>query len=70
MSKVLSVFGATGLQGGSLLNYLLNRPDVLQIYRLRGITRDVNKPEAQKLKDAGVEMVTVSSETASSNEFV
>lgn len=60
MSKLLTVFGATGLQGGSLLYYLLKRPDVLEIYRLRGITRDVTKPEAQKLKDVGVEVVAVS----------
>ncbi|KAL8926980.1 MAG: hypothetical protein Q9172_001573 [Xanthocarpia lactea] len=57
MSKVLTVFGATGLQGGSLLHYLLKRPDVLNIYRLRGITRDLSKPAAIALKEAGVEML-------------
>ncbi|KAI4231849.1 MAG: hypothetical protein LQ349_005346 [Xanthoria aureola] len=57
MSKLLTVFGATGQQGGSILHYLLRRPDVLNIYRLRGITRDVSKPAAVALKEAGVEMV-------------
>ena len=59
MSKLLTVFGATGLQGGSLLHYLLKRPDVLNIYRLRGITRDLGKPAAMALKEAGVEMLQV-----------
>lgn len=59
MSKLLSVFGATGQQGGSLLRGLLKRPDLLEIYRLRGITRDVSKASAIALRDAGVEMVQV-----------
>lgn len=59
MRKLLSVFGATGQQGGSLLRGLLKRPDVLKTYRLRGITRDVNKASAIALQDAGVEMVQV-----------
>ncbi|KAL8687959.1 MAG: hypothetical protein Q9218_006010 [Villophora microphyllina] len=57
MSKLLSVFGATGQQGGSLLYGLLKRPDVLKTYRLRGITRDVSKAAAVALREAGVEMV-------------
>ncbi|KAL8953918.1 MAG: hypothetical protein Q9222_000205 [Ikaeria aurantiellina] len=57
MSKLLTVFGATGQQGGSILQYLLKNPDVLKGWRLRGTTRDVEKPAAVALKDAGVEMV-------------
>ncbi|KAI4267093.1 MAG: hypothetical protein LQ337_008517 [Flavoplaca oasis] len=57
MSKLLTVFGATGLQGGSLLRYLLKRADVLNIYRLRGVTRNTKKPAAVALEEAGVEMV-------------
>ncbi|KAL9032575.1 MAG: hypothetical protein Q9180_006425 [Flavoplaca navasiana] len=57
MSKLLTVFGATGLQGGSLLRYLLQRADVLKIYRLRGVTRDTKKAAAVALEEAGVEMV-------------
>ncbi|KAL8715048.1 MAG: hypothetical protein Q9220_001005 [cf. Caloplaca sp. 1 TL-2023] len=59
MSKLLTVFGATGQQGGSILQYLLKRPDVLKGWQLRGITRDVEKPASVALKDAGVEMVKV-----------
>ncbi|KAL8873327.1 MAG: hypothetical protein Q9174_001186 [Haloplaca sp. 1 TL-2023] len=57
MSRTLTVFGATGQQGGSLLRHLLKRLDVLKLYSLRGVTRDVSKPAALQLKDAGVEMV-------------
>ncbi|KAL9614188.1 MAG: hypothetical protein Q9204_008847, partial [Flavoplaca sp. TL-2023a] len=57
MSKLLTVFGATGLQGGSLLRYLLKRADVLKIYRLRGVTRNTKKPAAVALEEAGVQMV-------------
>ncbi|KAL8962374.1 MAG: hypothetical protein Q9183_005168, partial [Haloplaca sp. 2 TL-2023] len=57
MSRTLTVFGATGQQGGSLLHYLLKRPDVLKLYSLRGVTRDVSKSAALLLKDAGVELV-------------
>lgn len=59
MSKLLSVFGATGQQGGSLIEYCLGHPELSKIYRLRAITRDVSKPAAQKLKGKGVEVVAV-----------
>ncbi|KAL8697175.1 MAG: hypothetical protein Q9201_007262 [Fulgogasparrea decipioides] len=66
MSKLLTVFGATGQQGGSLLHYLLKRPDALEVYRFRGVTRDMNKPAAVVLKDAGVEMVQADMDDESS----
>ena len=59
MSKLLTVFGATGLQGGSVVNYVLQSPELSKIYRLRGITRDVTKPAAVALKEKGVEIVKV-----------
>ena len=59
MSKILTVFGATGQQGGSLLEYLLKRPDILKIYKLRGVTRDLEKDAAVALKQKNVEMVKV-----------
>jgi uncharacterized protein YbjT (DUF2867 family) len=43
MSKLLTVFGATGQQGGSLIAYVLNHPTLSKLYHLRGITRDVSK---------------------------
>ena len=59
MSKLLTVFGATGLQGGSVVDYVLQHPELSKTYRLRGITRDVSKPAAAALKEKGVEVVKV-----------
>ncbi|KAK3367551.1 hypothetical protein B0H63DRAFT_504482 [Podospora didyma] len=40
MSKILAVFGATGTQGGSVVNF----------YKIRAITRDINSEKAKKLQ--------------------
>ncbi|KAL9080822.1 MAG: hypothetical protein Q9157_000518 [Trypethelium eluteriae] len=50
MSKILAVFGATGHQGGGVINYLLNDPELSQKYTIRAITRDVNSEKAKQLK--------------------
>ena len=50
MSKVLAVFGATGQQGGSVINYLLNDTELSQKYKIRAITRDVNSEKAKQLQ--------------------
>lgn len=60
MSKILTVFGANGQQGGSLIAYLLKHPTLILIYKLRGVTRDPSKPAAAALKEKGVEVVQVS----------
>lgn len=57
-SKVLTVFGATGNQGGSVISTVLANPKLSSEYKLRGITRDPSKPSAKKLADQGVEMVS------------
>ena len=59
MSKLLTVFGVTGLQGGSVVNYVLQNSELSKTYRLRGITRDVTKPAAVALREKGVEIVKV-----------
>lgn len=59
MSKIITVFGATGNQGGSVINSLLADPAVAAEYKVRGVTRDVSKPASQRLADRGVEMVPV-----------
>jgi uncharacterized protein YbjT (DUF2867 family) len=51
MSKILAVFGATGVQGGSVINYVLNDPELSQKYKIRAITRDVNTDKAKQLKE-------------------
>ena len=60
MSKLLTVFGATGQQGGNLIEYTLQHAELSQLYRLRGVTRDVSKATAVALQEKGVEMVQVS----------
>jgi uncharacterized protein YbjT (DUF2867 family) len=51
MSKILAVFGATGQQGGSVVSYVLNDPELSQKYKIRAITRDANSEKAKQLKE-------------------
>lgn len=60
MSKVITVFGATGNQGGSVIKHILADPTLSSTFKIRAITRDVNKPAARALADKGVELATVS----------
>lgn len=57
--KILVVFGATGTQGGSVIDSILGDPKASQEFQLRGITRDPSKPNAKALAARGVECVTV-----------
>jgi uncharacterized protein YbjT (DUF2867 family) len=59
MSKLLTVFGATGNQGGSVVNAVLAHPVLSKQFKLRGITRDPSKPSGQALAAKGVEVVQV-----------
>ncbi|KAK9482199.1 hypothetical protein V1527DRAFT_477178 [Lipomyces starkeyi] len=58
MSKLITVFGATGNQGGSVIRAVLADPVLSKEFRIRGITRDASKPAAQELKSKGVEMIS------------
>ena len=60
MSKLITVFGATGNQGGSVIKHILADSQLSSEFKIRGITRDVSKPAAKALADKGVEVVTVS----------
>jgi uncharacterized protein YbjT (DUF2867 family) len=60
MSKLITVFGATGNQGGSVIKHILTDTQLSSKFKIRGITRDVNKPVAKALADKGVELTTVS----------
>lgn len=51
MPKILAVFGATGQQGSSVVNYVLNDPELSKEYNIRAITRDVNSEKAKQLKE-------------------
>ncbi|KAF9913936.1 hypothetical protein BX616_009289 [Lobosporangium transversale] len=57
MSKILVVFGATGQQGGSVVNYVLNDPELSKQFKIRAVTRDPSKPAAQTLQQQGVDIV-------------
>ncbi|KAJ7686597.1 NAD(P)-binding protein [Mycena olivaceomarginata] len=55
-APLIVTVGSTGNQGGSIVQALAesDRP-----YRIRGLTRDVTKPAAQKLANQGVETVNM-----------
>jgi uncharacterized protein YbjT (DUF2867 family) len=59
MSKIITVFGATGNQGGSVITSLLDDAQLSKAFKIRGVTRDISKPAAQELKSKGVELVVV-----------
>lgn len=58
MTKLITVFGATGVQGGSVVNAIVNHPDLSKLYRVRAITRNTKKPAAQKLSERGVQVAS------------
>ena len=64
--KLLTVFGATGNQGGSVISVLLAHPTLATKYSVRAITRDTSKPAAQALKSKGCEVVAADMSDASS----
>lgn len=55
--RLLTIFGATGNQGGSIIDIVLARPELSAKYALRGITRDPSSSKSQKLASLGVEVV-------------
>lgn len=67
MSKILAVFGATGQQGGSVIDYVLSDPELSRQYRIRAITRDVTSEKAKQLKEK-VEVVQGDAEDRASLE--
>lgn len=66
MSQILTVFGATGIQGGSVAKSIIAHPTLSKQYKIRGITRDPSKPAAKALAEQGVEVVQVFSNGAMS----
>jgi uncharacterized protein YbjT (DUF2867 family) len=55
MAKIITVFGATGAQGGGLARAILSDPQ--QRFRLRAVTRKTDSPAARGLADQGAEVV-------------
>lgn len=58
--KIITVFGATGNQGGAVVETFLNDPKLNNDWAVRGVTRDVSKDSSKKLAEKGVEVVSVS----------
>lgn len=58
--KIITVFGATGNQGGAVVQIFLNDPKLKTEWAVRGVTRDVTKGSAMELAKLGVEVVAVS----------
>ncbi|RGP79569.1 hypothetical protein FLONG3_2317 [Fusarium longipes] len=57
MSKTLAVVGATGKQGGALINFILNDPELAKQYNIRAIVRDVSSEKSKDLKARGIQVV-------------
>ncbi|KAF9159543.1 hypothetical protein DFQ26_006416 [Actinomortierella ambigua] len=55
--KILVVFGATGNQGGSVIDTFLSDPHLTSRYHLRAVTRDASRPAAKALQAKGAEVV-------------
>ncbi|KAG8167697.1 hypothetical protein KVR01_003386 [Diaporthe batatas] len=53
MSKIVTVIGATGIQGGSVIRALVDSPE----YSLRAVTRNTESHAAKELAARGVEVV-------------
>lgn len=58
MSNILAIFGATGKQGNSIINHVLNTPALSNRYTLRAITRDISSTKAQQLISKNIEVVS------------
>jgi len=62
--KIIVVFGATGIQGGSVIKSLLSDPVLAAKFAVRAVTRDISKPAAQALLSLGAEVVSVCSSSS------
>lgn len=56
MTNLLVVFGATDQQGSSVISKVLEDAELSKAYKVRGLTRDPLKPDAQALVKRGVEV--------------
>lgn len=63
--KILVVFGATGVQGGSVVKAVLGDSKMRESWAVRGVTRDTSKPSAKALESLGAETVAANLNDAS-----
>lgn len=52
-TEIAVILGATGGQGGSVIDVLVDEGD----YQIRGVTRDITSEKAKALRARGVDMV-------------
>ena len=64
--KIITVFGATGAQGGGLVRAILN--DKNGEFAVRAVTRDINSDKAKELAALGAEVVAADIDDAASVE--
>ncbi|KAG9230176.1 putative NmrA-like family domain-containing protein 1 [Amylocarpus encephaloides] len=64
--KIITVFGATGAQGGSVVKSILGDSKMKEAWTVRGVTRDTTKPSAKALEALGAETVTANLNDAES----
>lgn len=71
MSKLLVVFGATGHQGSSVIDFVINDPELSQQYKLRAITRDVTSDKIKHLQESrkDIEVIQADISDRSSLEY-
>ncbi|KAL4966162.1 NmrA/HSCARG family protein [Aspergillus stella-maris] len=55
--QTLVVFGATGIQGGSVAKSILNDPMVAPQFHVKAVTRNPSKPAALALAELGAELI-------------
>ncbi|KAI0506944.1 NMRAL1 protein [Xylaria bambusicola] len=55
--RIITVFGATGKQGGAIVKTFLNDPELNSTWTVRAVTRDVSKDSAKTLASQGAEVV-------------
>jgi uncharacterized protein YbjT (DUF2867 family) len=58
--KIITVFGATGAQGGAVARTFLGDPKLKNSWVVRAVTRDPTKESAKKLQNDGAEVIAVS----------
>ncbi len=60
MSKqIIVVFGATGKQGGSVVQELLQDPKTVGKFHVKAVTRNLGSDKAKAIAKLGAELVTV-----------
>ena len=64
MSRIITVFGATGAQGGGLARAILADPQ--QRFRVRAVTRKPDSPAARALAEIGADIVVADLDDAAS----